>query len=405
MTLRRRARAGMTLVELMVAMAAVALISVMLVALMSSGLGLWSAAERQRKVYTRARVVFSYLEGDLQTVLTRDPPGGLVYNRLFCEPDKDGRQVLMITRTFGTGSERGLAFAAGDGLDAVDLPGSGEKPRTDDEDADPRSGRADEEIYNFKDDDGDGRIDEDLAPLAGSAQVAYLLKGRELRRALRSPAGAEFQSMFKDSSVLCRDVIHFGILFATPYSRVQYGGADARNRELGPYTTSWYADLPLLPSRKKPRGPFGVERLWDSTRGVIPGFSFYVGSESKDDGEDDVFPELVRVTLVVEPHELRTVRSDTLGYVDDTTGFIPVASTDGFPPGGRADSYVLVGEEWMHYSGKSDRSFTVDGRGARGTVAAVHQRGASVRRGYTFTRTFFLPGYRNEDATVVGKLK
>jgi prepilin-type N-terminal cleavage/methylation domain-containing protein len=401
----QRARAGMTLVELLVAMAAVALISMMLVALMSSGLGLWSAAERQRKVYTRARVVFSYLEGDLETALTRDPPGSAVRNRLFCAPDPAGRQVLMITRTFGTGSERGLAFTAGDGLDVVDRPGAGEKPRPDDEDSDPRSGRADEELYNFKDDDGDGRVDEDLAPLAGSAQVVYLLEGRELKRGLRAPAGADFASMFKDSSVLCREVIYFGMLFATPYSRVQYGGLDARDRELGPYSTSWYAGLPLLPSRKKPRGPFGVERLWDSTRGVIPGFSFYVGPESKDDGEDDVFPELVRVTLVVEPHELRTVRSDTLGYVNDSTGLIPVASTRGFPPGGRADSYVLVDDEWMHYSSKDDRSFTVDGRGARGTAAAVHQRGASVRRGYTFTRTFYIPGYRSEDASVVGKLK
>jgi len=358
--------------------------------------------EFRGKVYARARTVFSYLEEDLEAALTRDPPGAPARNRLFCEPDKDGRQVLMITRTFGAGGERGLAYSAGDGLDDVGRPFSGKKPRPDDEDDDARTGRADEEQYNFKDDDGDGRVDEDLASLGGSAQVVYLHQGRELKRAVRSPAGDEFATMFGEAQVLSRDVLYFGLLFATKYSHTQFGGADAKNRSLGPLTTSWYADLPKVPTRKRPGGPFGVERIWDSTRGVIRGFSFHVGDWSRDDGEDDVFPEMVRVTFVVEPHQLRTVRSDVTDYVNDSVGVIPVASTNGFPPGNRADSYVLVDDEWMHYKEITERSFVIDRRGARGTPATSHGRGASVRRGYTFTRTFYLPAYRNEEAVTGG---
>jgi len=400
-----RRRAGLTLVELLVAMAAVALIGMMLVAIMSSSMGLWNAAERQRKVYTRARAIFSYMEGDLEAALTRDPPGRAVHNRMFCESGPNGRQVLMITRTFGTGGERGLAFSAGDGLDTVNRPQRGEKPGADDEDSDPRTGQADEELYNFKDDDGDGRVDEDLSALAGSAQVAYLHDGRELKRAVRSPAGSDFASMFGDAQVLARDVLYFGLLFATPYTHTQFGGLDAKNRQLGPLTASWHPELPRLPVRKNPQGPFGPERLWDSTRGVLREFSFYVGPESRDDGEDDVFPEMVRVTVVIEPDPLRTVRTDTTGYINDSIGLVPVASTRGFPPGGRTDSYILVDEEWMHYSSKTGRSFTIDQRGARGSAAAVHESGAPVRRGYTFSRTFYLPGYRSEEAVTGGRMQ
>jgi hypothetical protein len=398
---RRGARrgAGLTLIELLVAMAAVVLIGTMMIAIMSTALGMWGSAERQRKVYARARTVFGYLEDDLGAALTRDPPGGTVRNRLFCEPDRTGRQVLMLTRTFGAGGERGLAFSAGDGLDAVNLPAKGDKPRPDDEDSDERSGRADEELYNFEDDDKDGRVDEDLAPLAGSAQVVYLHRGRELRRAVRSPTGSDFRSMFGRAQVLAGDVLHFGLLFATPRTSSEFGGRDSRNRDLGPLTVNWDPNLPKVPTTKNARGPFGPDRLWDSTRGVLPEFSFYLGPQSKDDGEDDVFPEVVRVVLVLEPHQLRTVRTDTLGYISDTTGIIEVASTQGFPPPGRDDSYILVDDEWVHYKGMDKRSFIVDRRGARGTPATSHPRGASVRCGRTFTRTFYLPAYRSEEAT------
>ncbi len=402
MSASARRRAGLTLVELLVAMSVVVLVGLMMIALMSTALRVWNSSERQRKVYTRARTVFSYLSEDLEAALTRDPPGAAVRNRLFCEPDKNGRQVLMITRTFGAGSERGYAFAAGDGLDTTGRHYRGKEPRRDDEDSDPRSGRSDEETYNFKDDDGDGHVDEDLGPLGGSAQVVYVHQGRRLRRGLRSPAGDEFTSMFdkpEKTQLIADDVLYFGLLFATPYTTTDhYPGS--------PLTATWDESVPRLPTRKYngQRG-FGPERLWDSTRGVLLGFSFYVGPGSKDDGEDDVFPELVRVVLVVEPHELRTVRSDLLEHISDGDGVVRVASTRGFPEPGRPESYILVDDEWMYYKAKDERSFTVKRRGARGTSRTSHAAGAPVRCGTTFTRTFYLPGYRSEEAATGGRAR
>ncbi len=389
-------RAGLTLVELLVAMSVVLLIGLMMVGLMSSSLSMWNAAERQRKVYTRARTLFSYLSEDLEAALTRDPPGTAVRNRLFCAPDKNDRQVLMITRTFGSGSERGYAFTAGDGLDTSGLHYTGDKPRKDDEDSDPRSGRADEETYNFKDDDGDGHVDEDLAPLGGSAQVVYLHVGRQLKRGLRSPSGDEFASMFPDAQTIAEDVLYFGLLFATPYTTTSYNPSS-------PFTALWDESVPRLPTAKYTgqRG-FGPERLWDSTRGVLADFSFYVGPESKDDGEDDVFPEIVQVTLVIEPHELRTVRTDSLEHITDSDGVVRVASTRGFPEAGGPNSYIMVDDEWMYYTAKGKRSFTIKRRGARGTARNSHAPGASVRCGTTFTSTFYLPGYRSEEAATGG---
>jgi hypothetical protein len=381
-------------VELLVAMGAVVLIGIILLTLTSTALRMWAASERQARVYARARAVFAWLDEDLEAALTRDPPGAPVVNRLVCDLDSRGRQVLMLTRTFGGGAERGMAFDAGDGLDTVEWPALAGKPRADDEDADPRTGRADEEIYNFKDDDGDGRVDEDLAPLGGTAQVVYLHRGRELLRALRAPVGPDFASMYASAQPLARDVLYFGLLFATPYTTSRFGADRA-------LTATWDESVPKLPGPKYTgaRG-YGPERIWDSTRGLLPGFSFHAGPESRDDGEDDVFPELVRVTLVVEPDEMRTVRTDLLATVSDTAGRIPVASTRGFPDAGGPDSYILVDDEWMYCSGRDEasRSFTVTRRGQRGTVAAVHAQGAQVRCGMTFTRTFYLPGHRSEEA-------
>jgi len=328
---RRCARArGFTLAELLVAMSVLLLIGMLMLALMRSALETWDLAERQRRVQTRARAIFDCLAEDLESALTRDPPGSPPWSRMFCEPSPQDRPVLMLVRSWGSGPERAYTFHAGNAL-------------------------------------------------GGSAQVVYLHEGRTLKRAIRSPIGGTFAEMFPAAEPLAEDVLHFEVLLATPY------------------TTTWDPRVPKLPSRKYDgRRGFGPERIWDSTRGLNPKFSFYAGAASRDDAEDDVFPERVRVTVVIEPHPLRTLRTDTLEPVDDVTARIRVASTRGFPPPGTDSSYILVDEEWVHYKDMDERSFTADVRGARNSVRAVHAQGAPVRCGTTFTRTFYLPGYRSE---------
>jgi len=388
-TLHRRS--GFTLVEILVAMSVLLVLGLMLVALMRSALDTWNQAERQRKVYSRARAVFDCLQEDLESALTRDPPGAPVVARMFCEPDAKGRPVLMLVRTFGSGPERPYAFRAGDGLDAVEFPpGDPAKPRPDDEDASPRTGKVDEEVYNNADDDGDAHIDEDLVALGGAAQVAYLHEGRQLKRALCAPPQPTFKEVFAYAQVLADDVLFFEVLLATKYTSTWSEQGEKGKR------------LPLLPSPKDPPGQlYGPERLWDSTRGMIGGFSFFVGPASAADGDDDVYPDRIRVTVVIEPDPVRTLRTDTLGPLDDSIGVVEVASTRGFPPGGTEASYILIDDEWMHYRSMDERSFTVDRRGARNTVRAGHAEASTVRCGTTFVRTFHLPGCRMEEAVGV----
>jgi prepilin-type N-terminal cleavage/methylation domain-containing protein len=370
-----RRRCGFTLVEILVAMSVLLVLGLMMVALMRSALETWNQAERQRKVYARARAALDCLQEDLESALTRDPPGSAVAARMFCQLDqKTGRPVLMLMRSFGWGAERTYTFRGDDGKDtAAPLPADPKNPQP-----------AEPQHYTSAGILPDGPRGRPIA-LGGAAQVAYMHEGRALKRALCSPCMPEFKDIFPFAQPLAEDVLYFEVLLATPY------------------TTTWDERKPKLPSRKDPTDQlYGPERVWDSTRGVLREFSFFVSPASATNGDDDVFPERVRITLVLEPDAWRTLRTDTLDYLDDSSGRIPVASTRGFPPAGSESSYVLVDDEWVHYKAMDARSFTADRRGARGTVRAVHAPGSPVRCGTTFVRTFYLPGYRKEDALGAG---
>jgi prepilin-type N-terminal cleavage/methylation domain-containing protein len=373
-------RAGFTLVEILVAMSVLLVLGLMMVALMRSALATWNQAERQRRVYSRARAVFDCLQEDLESALTRDPPGSPVVARLFCQPDpKTDRQVLMLMRSFGWGAERTYTFRGDEGKDTAPPAPS-----------DPKNPQPDVPQYYTSAGIVPGGPRGRPIALGGAAQVAYLHEGRALKRALCSPCMPEFKDIFPFAQPLADDVLYFEVLLATPYTTTWEE-----------FTPAW-ARRPLLPSPKDPTDQlYGPERVWDSTRGILREFSFFVNPASAADGDDDVFPERVRITLVLEPDQLRTLRTDTLDQLDDSSGRVPVASTRGFPPAGTDASYILVDDEWMHYKAMDDRSFTVNRRGARGTVRAGHVQGSPVRCGTTFVRTFYLPGYRREDAAGV----
>jgi hypothetical protein len=347
---------------------------------MRSSLDNWTQAERQRKVYARARAVFDCLQEDLESAVTRDPPDSPVTARMFCQPDKNGRQALMLVRSFGSGPEKAYTFSGDDGRDTTPAEAGGAQPRP------APAGPAPVQYYTSS---GivPGGPNRRPVILGGAAQVAYLHQGRQLKRALCSPCMPEFKDIFPFAQPLADDVLYFEVLLATRYTntwRETTGSAERR--------------LPLVPSpRDRPGQLYAPERLWDSTRGIMREFSFYLGPASAADGDDDVFPDRVRVTVVIEPDPLRTLRTDTLEYLDDSLALVKVASTLGFPPEGTDSSYILVDDEWMHYKGKDERSFTVDRRGARGTARAVHAEGSPVRCGTTFVRTFHLPGCREED--------
>ena len=60
------------------------------------------------------------------------------------------------------------------------------------------------------------------------------------------------------------------------------------------------------------------------------------------------------------------------------------------------DMYIKVGTEWMTWSNRGADYFQIRERGVRGTVPANHERGTTVRCGYTVERVIMIPSYRED---------
>lgn len=128
-------------------------------------------------------------------------------------------------------------------------------------------------------------------------------------------------------------------------------------------------------------------------------FSLHRGPDSAADLEDDVFPEKVRITVVVDCPLPRCVNAKLLEKTGDyEAGMIFVSSTKGFNDGEDQEAFILIEDEWLHYKKKTSDGFEIDQRGARGTLPKGHPVDAVVRQGKTFRRVVYVPNWR-EDTT------
>jgi hypothetical protein len=179
------------------------------------------------------------------------------------------------------------------------------------------------------------------------------------------------------------------------------------------YTRSWVGPAVDLKNRRAGSGP---ETIWDSTRGAEIGatdpetgqvrpFALARGSDSLSVPSDDVFPEIVEVTLVVEPDVRRAVRTDLVDPMTEGDTIARVASTKGFMGPKSSSGYLLIGNEWVRYVEKTARTFRISKRGQRGTARGSHAIGTKVRIGETFVMRFHVPGYREDWSTEVDFLE
>jgi hypothetical protein len=329
-----------------------------LVTLWRLGLGMWARGERRRKTYEQAQSVLAQVALDLETAYTREPiQQGLPTARFFCTRDKTGMQRLSFVRTFETGPERAYTYHAGDGGNSY----------TD----------------GFT---GDGTS---LKAIGGLLGVSYFRTGRELRRATLGPpspttTGARTTTGSSPGEVVSANCLYLGFRFWSQY------------------TTTW--DEPTG-SRSSKRGRPWPETVWDSTRGagvVEPidpsgrarAFSLARGQLSLEEPFDDIFPEIVEITLVVEPHKNRTLRTELTSWAGASSEKIDVASTRGFDDPSMGPMFLLVGDEWVKVKKKRKRGFLLSGRGLRGTEPSEHDEWTIVRQGTTFTMRVGVPGYR-----------
>ncbi|OUU25244.1 MAG: hypothetical protein CBC13_02370 [Planctomycetia bacterium TMED53] len=134
---------------------------------------------------------------------------------------------------------------------------------------------------------------------------------------------------------------------------------------------------------------------WDSTRGILEfddAEEFAWDSGSRDDHEDDVFPDTVEIQLVLNPARSRALARivDDIGESDDSIRVDNVAeyARDG-------ELFVRIDSEWIQVGGISGNRLIDCVRGVRGTRAQEHLRGTSVVTGTEFRRTVRIPGYRD----------
>lgn len=363
MSTERQARdPGFTLVELLVAIGIFLIMGSVLLTTVSLMLDSWRTAERTRKSYEAAQMILSQMTLDLEAAFTLDPVhANAPTARLFCTRDAGTlTQRLDFVRTFEMGPEKALTFYAGSNRKKG-------ATYTDDFTGDPM----------------------DLGPIDGLLGVSYFVRGRELRRATTGPpvppgAGGSTATTAGSGEVLSRGCLHLGFRFWTQL------------------TTDWASGPPGV---NVGRGGTGPETVWDSTRGLgvadtLPGvsgvrpFSLTVGASSLRDPSDDVFPEIVEVTLVLDPESADAVRTTLVEPMSEAGDEARVATTRRFGE----PEFVLIGDEWVKVKGVGPRRFVLSARGQRWTPARAHPVGAEVRLGQAFVKRIHVPAYRVDAA-------
>lgn len=448
-----RSRAGFTLTELLVATAILVIFGGMAVASLRYGSSLWRSCHRRSHGYNVATIIFHQLEDDIGGAKGqfwgRDADAFDTRVKFYVDYDRYfeinygypfnpylGRQRLRFVRGIPDDTVNPRLRHAGDGVSNDDDDGSGLI-------GDPGD-LIDEEYYNLKNDDPafDDAIDEDLMPLEGMCEVAYLMglsatDRNVLYRAVLAPIGdaappgfippADYPGycLFNDDLAdIDNDVFGMPGRIASKAAPLANGILHFEVRCWTQYTTTWDPiafnrwPVSLLPV------DCGPTFTWDSDR-LRPGgppFAMDWGEpgflDVDDDGDtvfnsadldyvrDNIFPRSVMVVVVVDPSEeypdqnpLRLAQPIVAGGMN-----IPVVGTA--PAYNDRWPYILIddpvsGPEWIEFlrfdPTETGGTFRVapGGRGQRGTADVNHPIPAGlplrVKLGYTFSRVFHNP--------------
>lgn len=358
-----RPDAGMTLIELTLAMAMLVTLSMVLFGFLRTGMGLYKQGEGRRDVYERAQILLDLLVRDLDAVAaTPRRPSVPARVTMIGDQDDSGRPRLRIVRALGTETIDPVLRQAG-------------------------TGRSPSAVIDLSDDVEEARAGKLRAP-EGLMEVAYLAYRREapaaqrkggrtdpasvwLYRGVRSPIGGE-QSLFNELSLPTRNQ-EPGAAFRPLTSGVLHLGFRYRGRSAAG-RPEWFDS-------------------WDSTRGRMIGFPLYVDAASLRDSSDDIFPSAIEVQLVLE--ESGAGRVMLTRPLSDAAGTISVNSTGLLKLDGD-DGWVRIDDEWIRVSIRSASVLKVEQRGGRGTQAAGHDGRARVRAGSRFTRVIPVPVGRQE---------
>jgi len=429
-TSRRAGRGGFTLVELLIALSILLIFGVMAATALTYGTQLWRSAHRRSYAFDVATFVFQQLEDDLGAARSqfwaKDEDAYDTRVKFWVDHDDEfdgdwetdgGRQRLRFVRGIPDSAVNPRLRQAGDGQD---------------NDTD---GASDEEYYNLKDDDGNNGVDEDLMPLEGMCEVAYMLglddaDSNALYRAVLAPIGddsgteSDPQYTFFDDDIfddatrvrdksvrLADNILHFEARLWTQYTTTWDLWEDDGDRmEFAPWQSSYE------PEQCPPIFTWDSDRLADDKPDFLmdPGQTGFPSNTDDDDSDgtaneddedyvrDNVFPRSVMVVLVVDPAgEYPNPR--TLRLRGDIGSGDPQIEVNGeLPAYNKSWPYIHINDEWIRFESfepdERGGTFTIadpgEDRGVRGTAAAGHNAGDEVRFGITFTRVFHNPANR-----------
>lgn len=368
----------MTLVEILVATSIFIFLGAAAIGILRSGLYIWRSGEAKRNTFDTAQLVLSQISEDLRAVYTREPREDQpVHVGLLCDFDPNGRQRIRFVRTVAgatspyTHKEAGSLLGADSDLDLIN-------------------------------DYHEARMGT-IRATGGLCEIAYTMSpgpsSTKLYRGMRAPIGGA-GSFFNDLNLtpgskvvqLADNVLYLGFWFWT-----QYTNTWKKRKGEEEY---W----PIINPR--PRQKSGPAFWWDSTRSKVPPFELnrnefttYLPGAISDDPRDDIFPRAIRIELVVR-EGVTGVTSKLARDVDGQTLHIPVENPGAFYRLKEEHKLVRIDGEWIRFSDTEHGALKIDPdtgcRGARGTAATSHRRGALVEAGKTFTFTLRLPGARED---------
>lgn len=381
---------GMTLIELLAAMAIFLALAGMVLQVLGGGLDLWSTGERTRETTDHATILLDRLEEELVQVLTDDLTQGVPRIRFHCDflrmdADQDGepefraQRLLFVRRLFEERTHpilREAGYETGDGLyfEGSYPAGFGATP-----------GVAEEGVPADFYRPTEGMVEVALLPLP-DLREGY--EGRiVLWRALRTPiggAGSLFESLSEEDGGL-------------------------RNKPVDPLAENLlYVGYEFIDSSVEDLGARGTNTgslvTWDSTRGFLPAgqsdesFAHGVSPLSLIDGDDDVFPRAIRISVILAPPPEGSRMAELQDELPADSRGIGVAVRNGrfLAAIGVGHQMVKIGQEWMEIGEPDGRKILPVRRAALGTTSSSHPAGAKVLTGRRFQRTIFLPTFREE---------
>ncbi|MBI2922058.1 MAG: hypothetical protein HYY18_13315 [Planctomycetes bacterium] len=327
--------------ELLVSIAIFILLGILLVTLLSNGVGIWSRGEVRRDAYERAAILFDQFRADIScATIHREPEAAGYHPNFTCFPDPLGRPRFYFTRV---------------GAAVNPVPTQVPKDPEDTVLFTPADPFARHEIFYVFDPD---------------PAVHRLYRGQFAFNAdpkmLPSKQWTDPNFVQNQCSLLMEGVLYLGFRF-------------------------WSQDTDAWSPVQGEQGP---EPRWDSTRFLDKAFALRRQNLLADDVLDDIVPHRVEVTVTLERPGATDLAASTLkSSVDSNTTSLPASLLPLFPEG---PGFVRIDDEWIAYESRTSSGLSGLTRGARGTNAAAHEKGAALRWGDTFTTVIAVPGYKDD---------